>query len=514
MAVRPLVTTGVALLSAGALVAGTPGLFVPRDEVTVASSAAEAPVHRTLTAEQIQLVGVSLDGLLQAFNDGYGAQYYAGNISVPTAGYVADEDNYLVDPTEDTPPETELFGADGKPIYVKTADGKYERATVKDMGKDVQFYDEAHNVAKENVPDLGNCSLTGAMCHDGFTGLAYYLSDNILPLDIVDNIFFEAGATEFAYLGSVIGTSIVDAFDPTQRLQLSKRMDEFFAGGAAYVAYSIINDNLPDGAAGEWAKRLNATFYVDGITGVVDFMVETVKTLIAQPEPEETNKFSLLSTQEETEAKSDIASGISSTSLPSVSKLLSLPTNVESPFKKLEAPAESKLVTTLGFKTEDATVDAPADDSAEAATPVVEVSKPETPEVKAPKLPELKLPEVKLPEIKLPEREIVDVDADAEEVAASTEPDTETKPGTESKPGTGTSLIRDSLMAKPERKSTERKQSAGEKFIEKAAENLKKAFKATPSTKAGADAHEKTKGANANTDADSGDNDKDKKDDK
>ncbi|BBX29508.1 hypothetical protein [Mycolicibacterium alvei] len=505
MAVRPLVTTGVALLSAGAIVAGTPALFVPRDEITVASSAAEAPAHRTLTAEQINLVALSLEGVLEAFNGGYGGHYYQGTVSLPTAGYVLNG-NQLEDPKDDTPESTPLYGPDGKRLYLDT-EGKTP-ATVGDMGDNVQFYNASGNKVNENYWDPGNCSASGAMCHDGFTGLAYYLSDNILPLDIVDNIFFEAGFSDgFAYLGSVIGTSIVDAFDPTQRLQLSKRVDEFFAGGAAYLAYSIINDNLPDDAVGEWAKGLNGTFYVDGILGVVDYMVETVKMLIA-PDPEEANSTNLLSTHEETEAESESTSGVSSTSLPNVSKLLSLPTNVESPFKKLveklEAPADSKLVTTLDLKTDETKVDAikvdeTADDSAEAVVPIAEVAEAETPEVKAPKRPELKLPE-----IKLPQREIESVDADTNEAAASTESGTETKSRTETKAGTGTSLVRDSLVAKPEPKTTERKKSAGEKFVEKATKNLEKAFK--PKTKAGAD--EKAK---AKADSDSGDKDKNDK---
>ncbi|KLI04353.1 hypothetical protein [Mycolicibacterium senegalense] len=94
MAVRPLVTTGVALLSAGALVAGTPALFVPRDEVTVASSATEAPSHRKLTAEQINLLSLSLEGALGSFFDGYGGYYYQGTVTA--TAYVKDSQGNLV----------------------------------------------------------------------------------------------------------------------------------------------------------------------------------------------------------------------------------------------------------------------------------------------------------------------------------------------------------------------------------------------------------------------------------
>ncbi|OBB31028.1 hypothetical protein A5792_16675 [Mycolicibacterium peregrinum] len=504
MAVRPLVTTGVALLSAGALVAGTPALFVPRDEITVAASTAEATVHRTMTAEQINLVALSLEAALGSFLDGYGGYYYQGYVPAPTPGYILNEDGtLLLDPDEDTPPGTALVGPDGKPLYKDAA--ATIPATVGDMGDGVQFYNALGNKVNENFYDPGNCSATGAVCHDGFTGLAYYLSDNILPLDVFDNIFFEAGATEFAYLGSVVAASIVDAFDPTQRLQLSKRVDEFFAGGATMVVGSILNDNLPDGS---FAQNLSNSFFfgygdATGITAAVTYIVDTVRELIAPPEEEAADSFSLLSTQKETAATAEAESGsVTSTALPNLSKLLSLPTDVESPFKKLveklEAPDESKLVKTLDLKTEDTAVDETAEGSTEAATPVVEVSKPEAPKFELPKL-DLGL--------NLTPKTTVKEAAEVKEPAAQEE--SEGKAGSEEKAGAADSADAGAAGKTPNKfvpksRTTERKKSAGEKFVENATKNLEKAFK--PTTKAGADKQETAKGATAQgaSDSDSG----------
>lgn len=508
MAVRPLVTTGVALLSAGALVAGTPALFVPRDEVTVAASTAEATVHRTMTAEQINLVALSLEAALGSFLDGYGGYYYQGYVPAPTPGYILNEDGtLLLDPDEDTPADTALVGPDGKPLY-KDAEGKIP-ATVGDMGDGVQFYNALGNKVNENYYDPGNCSATGAVCHDGFTGLAYYLSDNILPLDVFDNIFFEAGATEFAYLGSVVAASIVDAFDPTQRLQLSKRVDEFFTGGATMVVGSILNDNLPDGS---FAQDLSNSFFFGygddtGITAAVNYIVDTVRAVLTPEEPsEEADTLSLLSTQEETTSKVEAGPGsVTSTTLPNLSKLLSLPTDVESPFKKLveklEAPDESKLVKTLDLKTADAAVDETAEGGTEAATPVVEVSKPEAPKFELPKL-DLGL--------NLTPKTTVNEAAEVKETAAQEE--SEEKASSEEKAGTADSADTGATGATgktankfaPKSRTTERKKSAGEKFVENATKNLEKAFK--PTTKAGADKQETAKGAAAKgaSDSDSG----------
>lgn len=496
MAVRPLVTTGVALLSAGALVAGTPALFVPRDEITVAASTAEATVHRTMTAEQINLVALSLEGALGSFLDGYGGYYYQGYVPAPTPGYILNEDGTkLLEPDEDTPANTALVGPDGKPLYRLDADGQATiPATVGDMGAGVQFYDRAGNKVNENFYDPGNCSATGAMCHDGFTGLAYYLSDNILPLDVFDNIFFEAGATEFAYLGSVVAASLVDAFDPTQRLQLSKRVDEFFTGGAAMVVGSILNDNLPDGS---FVQNLSNSFFfgygdATGITAAVTYIVDTVRELIAAPESEETDNVSLLSAQQETPVKTEAEPGsVTSTSLPNVSKLLSLPTDIESSFKKLaeklEAPAESKLVKTLEVKAEDTTVDEAAEtveESSGAVTPAVEVSKPEAPKFELPKLDlGLKL---------TPKTAITKEVTEVKETAAQDESE-EKAGGTESADAGATTKAPNKFA--PKSSTTERKKSAGERFVENATKNLEKAFK--PTTKAGADKQDTAKGGAA-----------------
>ncbi|ULN46592.1 hypothetical protein MI170_25420 [Mycolicibacterium goodii] len=91
MAVRPLVTTGAALLSAGALVAATPALFVPNDEVKVAATA-PAPATKSMTVEQLKLLA-TLQEISDAFFQGYGGIVTgegkpAGGDPVTPAGFV------------------------------------------------------------------------------------------------------------------------------------------------------------------------------------------------------------------------------------------------------------------------------------------------------------------------------------------------------------------------------------------------------------------------------------------
>ncbi|WP_441958047.1 hypothetical protein [Mycolicibacterium houstonense] len=490
MAVRPLVTTGVALLSAGALVAGTPALFVPNDEITVAASTAEAPSKKTLTQDQINLMAFSLQGAWQAFTQGYGGYYYQGVVTVPTAGYV-EVDNKIVVPDEDTPAGTALVDSEGNALY-KEVNGTLVPATVGDMGDGVQFYDAAGNKSEEYAYAPGNCSATGAVCKDGFTGLAYYASQNFLPfLGPVDDIFFEAGFTEFAYIASYVAASLVP--DPTGRLDLPKRVDEFFSGGVATVVGSILNDNLPDGG---FAQNLSNSFFFGygentGITAAVTYIVDAIAQGTVNPNPTPVNP--LLATLEEetagTELVAETESGVSSTALPSVSKLLSLPTpKVESPLaklaEKLGVPTESTVVKDVEV-VDEGTVDETVKSGTETTTPAVEVSLPEAPEVKAPKLPELKLPEIKLPELKT--EEVKPETVKTEEVKAEVVKTETVKTETE----TATTDTTAGNKVEPTKRATERKKSAGEKFVENATKNLENAFK--PKTKAGKDAQAKDK---------------------
>ncbi|OLT95423.1 hypothetical protein [Mycobacterium syngnathidarum] len=121
MAVRPLVTTGVALVSAGAIVAGAPALFVPHKTVAVASPAA-VEAHNTLTQQQIHLLALSLQGAWQSFTQGYGGLWFPGQSPKPAAGF----DDGMGD----------LVDANGTPLY--NADGT--RATTADLEPGAQYY--------------------------------------------------------------------------------------------------------------------------------------------------------------------------------------------------------------------------------------------------------------------------------------------------------------------------------------------------------------------------------------
>ncbi|MEV0672679.1 hypothetical protein [Mycobacterium sp. NPDC050441] len=372
MAVRPLITTGAALLSAGALVAATPALFVPRDQITIAApTSALAPTR--LTQEQVDLLALSLQGAWQSFTQGYGGIYIPGKVPEidPVTGEIVTD-------------------ADGNPVMV-------------------------------DAP--GDCTAEGAVCQKGFTGLAYYLSDNILPLGDVDNIFFEGGFTELAHQAIRTVAVAIDAVDPTGRLDLTKRVDDFFEGGATQLVGNLLLDNLPQDG---YAYGLTNSFFFgygdnSGVYAAFTYVVDAIAQGTPTPTPNLINPLdsgpSLLSTEEENNsdtmllAKKD--TGLSSTTLPGPGSLLTLSTKkFESPFKDLlklpfKAPAadETKLVTDLDATEQDVVKgpENPVEGGIGAIPLGGEIQTPEAPKFEMPKAPEFKVPELKVPEFKVPE---------------------------------------------------------------------------------------------------------------
>lgn len=509
MAVRPLVTTAAAVLSAGVIVAATPALFVPRDQITVAApTAAIAPA--TLTQEQINLLALSLQGAWQSFTQGYGGLWFPGQRPKPAAAI--DQGGFLFD-ANDTP----LYNADGT------------RATTADLEPGAQYYnvnnqpvyelDADGQIALEDDP--GNCAAPGAVCQKGFTGLAYYLSDNILPLGDVDNIFFEGGFTELAHQAIRTVALVIDAVDPTGRLDLTKRVDDFFEGGATQLVGNLLLDNLPQDG---YAYGLTNSFFFgygtnSGIYAAFTYVVDAIVQGTPTPNPNLINPLdsgpSTFSTQEQSNSDTMVlaqkATDPTSTSLPGPASLLKLST--QSPFKNLvklpfKAPAvdESNLVKNLDVIEQD--VDQGIGNPVEGGTgaiplgiklpaapeaPTFEAPEaPKIPEFKAPELklpefkePEVKLPEVKVPEVKLPEIKVPEPKA-PEVTVPEVKPDITPKiritvkdkePATEDGPATGTDTKNGNKSTPPILfgDGKPKGESNGSKFLKKLGEAVKNA---------------------------------------
>ncbi|ODR26294.1 hypothetical protein [Mycolicibacterium porcinum] len=407
MAVRPLVTTGVALVSAGAIVAGSPALFVPHSAVTVASpTAAAVEAHKTLTQQQIHLLALSLQGAWQSFTQGYGGLYIPGQSPKPAAA--VDMGGFL-------------FDANGTPLY--NADGT--RATTADLEPGAQYYTQDGKPVYEldengeivTQPDPGNCTADGAVCKDGFTGLAYYLSDNILPLGPVDNIFFEGGFTALAKEAILVVANAIDNADPTGRLDLAKRVNDFFDGGATQLVGNLLLDNLPQDG---YAYGLTNSFFFGygantGITAAITYVVDAIAQGTPTPDPNFLNPLdgnpvqTFDSTSQDTvllaKTTTETETAPTSTGLPNFGKLLSLPTpnlDVESPWKKLTETLGAPAAPTL-LKDVEGTQDPVETGTGISPLDLKLPQAPEAPKFEPPKAPEFKLPEFKAPELKLPE---------------------------------------------------------------------------------------------------------------
>ncbi|WP_421876129.1 hypothetical protein [Mycolicibacterium wolinskyi] len=326
---------GAALLSAGAVVAATPALLVPNDEVQIAAPAAVE--RQTLTAEQYELLRVATS-LVGAFLFGHGA--------------------------------------------LVTGDG------------------------------TGSCSADGAVCLEGFTGAAYYLVDQFIPdIDVrpgdgppnnrpIDRVFFEEGFTGVAHDLTGAFADAIDNADPTGRLDLGDRVDDFFEGGITQLVGNLLLDNLPEDT---FVYGITDAFFFGygtpgledaGFVGVINYVVDAFRQGTPTPVPtiaDAPEGATLLS--EETDVESGQESGPTSTRMPSGSSLVSVSTpSLGAPLKRMAAPEEEP--------------EAKADVEEENTVVDGGVSPVANPQPAAPTFPKFEVP--KLPELKLPQRKVVE----------------------------------------------------------------------------------------------------------
>lgn len=168
MALKPILTTGVALASAGAIVAATPAVMQAAHSDTQVAATAEAA--RTLQLRYDLLAALnayerepfSLANLITAFTEGYG-------------GYINGE--YVAEGLESPPPNPAL-------------EDKYYP-----LG-DVDWDDE----------DQADAAAGSVVHNTEFAGALYYLVDTLLPEGIkLDNYFFEKDP------GAAIRVAILEA---------------------------------------------------------------------------------------------------------------------------------------------------------------------------------------------------------------------------------------------------------------------------------------------------------------
>lgn len=361
MAVRPLVTTGVALLSAGALVAGAPALFVPRDATAIVAgeASAAAPQKRAVTINELKLLGLAdLDPQFMSDiffrTDGYGGHvggtydpYYGGDnyglfeLNVQTGGT---EENPVYSPALDAKGNRlyAYLDEDGNPqvgdtaIYVKDADGNLTQVSG----------DE------ENPPTYapGN-GIAGEIYRDGLVGLAYYLGDLALedvmganvPLISDAAAFVYTNVTSYFYEGGIEETFRVVASELTggpsglgaQLLAAAEDLSHnwlAYTGTVAILAASGVPLAGPDLAAATSIFFFGGPVvedgksYNQGIDGVINYVVDRVLGAQApgiETDPEDTGEGEEGADAASTK-RSVAALASASSALPSLKNLINL----------------------------------------------------------------------------------------------------------------------------------------------------------------------------------------------
>lgn len=544
MAVRPLLTTGVVLASAGAIIAATPGLMTPPN-IAIAASDAAVESKKSVTVSQLNLLALS-DIDIQTISDiffrvdGWGG--HVGSSYDPYYGGSFESGPLMVQTGVD---------ADGKPVYAQALDkdgNKLSIVAVDAAGNPVvegpiYVKDGDGNSTVVEDPDFKPANpIAGQIYRDGLVGLAYYLGDQILdevvqsgiPLisdaadfvyNNVSSYFYEAGIEETFRVvvseltGGVngpIGQALATAEDLSHNWLT-------YTGAILTLAASGVPLAGPDLAAATsifffgGPVETDGKEYNQGIDGIINYVVDRVLGAPApgaEPEDPDEEGADAATTKGGTAV---LASA--SKALPALDKLISLKLDVEDAKQAVDGAATLE-------KTESA-----AEDGVETTTPAAEISPPEAPKFELPKLSNLKLAlnpatAVKAPaaveEVKetAPEEKSGETDptsGQTEEKAGQTDPKggkTEEKAGKTESADTGATRGTANKFT-PKSRHTERKKSAGEKFVEKATKDLTNAFK--PKTKAGADQKGKSKtdtssSGSGDTGSSSGSNSKDKKD--
>jgi hypothetical protein len=152
MAVKPFLTTGIALASAAVIVAGTPTVL-PAGATTVTAS---APAPTKLSSAKYELTALSditPQGIVAAYLNGWGD--YIGGQYTPEGVVIAPPEQQTDPYFPGINPGIPVYGADGTTV--------------------VGYSYNNNGVYLSGVP-----------------GVLYYLADNILPGNI-DNYYFEAG---------------------------------------------------------------------------------------------------------------------------------------------------------------------------------------------------------------------------------------------------------------------------------------------------------------------------------
>ncbi|OBK03968.1 hypothetical protein A5746_20480 [Mycolicibacterium conceptionense] len=361
MAVRPLVTTGVALLSAGALVAGTPALFVPRDVTAIVAgeATAAAPQKRAVTINELKLLGLAdLDPQFMSDiffrTDGYGGHvggsydpYYGGDnyglfeLNVQTGGTA---ENPVYSPALDAKGNRlyAYLDEDGNPlvgdtaIYVKDANGNLTQVSG----------DE------ENPPTYASGDgISGEIYRDGLVGLAYYLGDLALedvmganvPLISDAAAFVYNNVTSYFYEGGIEETFRVVASELTggpsglgaQLLAAAEDLSHnwlAYTGTVAILAASGVPLAGPDLAAATSIFFFGGPVvedgksYNQGIDGVINYVVDRVLGAQApdfETDPEDTGEGEEGADAASTK-RSVAALASASSALPSLKNLINL----------------------------------------------------------------------------------------------------------------------------------------------------------------------------------------------
>lgn len=469
MAVRPLVTTGVALLSAGALVAGTPSLFVPRDETAIVAGevSAAAPQKRAVTVNELKLLGLAdLDPQFMSDiffrTDGYGGHiggtydpYYGGD------NYGLFELNVQTGETEENPVYSPALDAKGNRLYAYLdEDGNPQVGDTAIYVTDADGNLTQVSGDAENPPTYapGN-GISGEIYRDGLVGLAYYLGDLVLEDVMGTNVPLISDAAAFVY----------------------NNVTSYFYEGGIEETFRVVASELTGGINGPVGQALATAELVSHnwlpIVGQLAVLAAAGVPL-AGPDLAAATSIFFFGGPVVTDGK-EYNQGIDGVINYVVDRVLgaSVPTEPEDPDEDVDGESTEQAGATAKNRT---AVLASAREALPVSDKLVNIDLG----IEAPAAPEATTPEMQEPALATPEATVAEV----------------SEPASTEKTTPKTNLVKDNPLfdlagklpvGKPTGKgggAFAKGETNGQKFVKNATKNLEKAFK--PTTNAGADKHE------------------------
>ncbi len=274
MAFKPVLTSGVALAAAAAVVAAAPAVIPTKGTQVVVNASAELASPRSLTVAEVQLLASLTDvlaGIPDVYFNGYGANYQAWvDYQYARYGYTLLNAAYLEENAKLVEGYYYLIGEDGELGTVAIADA--DRYQLDADGNFVVYHGDTPNAGIKGVINL----ITDALVPDvPFLNDSPYFSE----IEHLDSDYLHGGLFRPVDYHVV---PIVEDFSPFEGKYLKAYLDDGLLAGTLAEFVDEFDDLLND-VPSEAIRGFVAAGYLGAIAAIIE---GAIPTLTPDPETE------------------------------------------------------------------------------------------------------------------------------------------------------------------------------------------------------------------------------------